>query len=201
LIHLKANSSAETARSGFELFGSGGGSFVNSIQSGETSFSTNIQDINISPVELSRSVVFMSFSTTYSLTSNVFRGLPIPALISPDTLRFSRYSADGTITASWAVVEFLNGVNVQHLAGTVSGSPPYDISISPVDLTKTFLITYCYGGTQATAASSIGRATLLDNSTVRIVRESFSGELNYSIYVVEFFVYGGNSGDCYGLFE
>lgn len=60
-------------------------------------------------------------------------------IISTTQIQFDRNTASGTGTIEYQVIEFTQGIYVQHFYTAMSSSPT-DVTISAIDLTKTFVI-------------------------------------------------------------
>lgn len=172
---------------GFDLLG---GATVKSIQSGLASITVSASsevNVAISAVDLTKAFAVASFYTNE--TGYYGRGGVIfPKLVNSTTLNIivpGLLTAGSVYSVSWFVVE-LDNITVQRLDGSLgSGVKATDVTISQVNLSKTFLIAY---GT-ATGGSNLSgvfqRAHLSNSTTVHIERDtavSYTGP--FYIYVI-----------------
>lgn len=118
---------------GFELFG---GAKIKSVQYGVLS---GVGDVAISPIDVSKSVLLFSYSINND--STVYR-LIKGRIINATTINFSRYQASSNpCYIAWYVVEFEGNILVQMgESNIVGGSDTVNVTISPVDLNKSFVV-------------------------------------------------------------
>ena len=135
----------------------GGGAVIKSVQHGFAALVTgNSTSVVIKAVDMSRSIVLISFSADHALSvDKPLYTVCTARLASATLLSISRFtSASQRILVSWQVIEYESGVSVQR--GTISNSGvAFSTSISPVDVSKSYTVhTSAPYGTDATAVQA-----------------------------------------------
>lgn len=149
------------------LFG-GGGSSIQSIQSGTAILTAQTLDVAITAVDLTKSVLIMSIKTTTAGNTRESSLLIRGKLTSATNINFAMDAAFvEQITVKWQVVTFNNVKSLQRgdLALSLTNQ---NVTISAVDPLKTLLF-FNYNSTTATSfvsgnlvAGSIANATTLN---------------------------------------
>jgi len=173
---------------GLILGGGGGGARVKKVQRGTTDLSGTSVDITISAVELTRTIVLIQWTTgAFSKAASFHVGA---ALTASTTLRLQRYSSGTTCTVTWEVIEFAEGVTVQHLSTSPSGDTA-TVTISPVDIDRSFVIcTYRqtendYFSDLGAAVGTRAKAALTAPDTVTLTGQNYWQGCRVYISVVE----------------
>ena len=113
------------------------------------------------------------------------------------TLTFARIATAGAITIRWYVAEFSSGVTVQRGSEAITGSPPIDVTISAVTLSKSFpIISMAQGGSTYNADDFMkAKITTTTNLELTMVTfdPSFTGPAKWQ--VVEFTDASVQTGD------
>lgn len=178
------------------------GAVLKSIQSGTTTIQNNVTTLHvpINRVDLSKSFLVFSYHTFLN-DLNLRQGFILGKLNNDEQIVFNRrQGSSGSSTTgviSWFVVEFEEGVSVQTVHGTTSptngGSNSY--TISPVDLSKTFLVTShnATSGTSSTWTDSLFRnqaSVRLDSPSELVISQREHPTTGHSVdvtcFVVEF---------------
>ena len=122
-----------------------GGSNIKSKQSGTVDIAgLTTKDITISAVDLSKSIVRVVFGG--NAQAGMLNSVLVSAwFINSTTIRVYRYtsSSDTTQPIYWEVVEF-NNVKSKQTGELICAAPTTDITISPVNLSKTMLFYYLW---------------------------------------------------------
>ena len=111
------------------------------IQTGETTISTsNPTSQNIASVDLSKSWLYFTWRAT---ANGLAQDSPRGWLQSSTQIQWRRQTTSGTVYARWFVIQMPEGTTVQRglSDSTVSSEYTKDITISPVDLKRTFSFT------------------------------------------------------------
>ncbi len=109
---------------------------INNVQTGEVTFSTATQNVTITSVDLTRSIlIFSERANSASPQTGAVRG----QLTSSTNIQFNKGSATGSVTVRWYVAEFISGVSVQRGSTTLS-STTVNQTISSVSLSESFVI-------------------------------------------------------------
>jgi hypothetical protein len=123
------------------IFGASGG-IIKSIQVGEVlidSASTNTS-VSISPVDRTKSIILASFRHT-NAGSPANRVMVTSEILNDTTLRFMRESSGIVVNGIWQVIEFKNVKSKQQgKFSIVAGATTFDVTISPVDINRSFCI-------------------------------------------------------------
>lgn len=170
---------------GFDLFG---GAKIKSVQYGTVSLDTTPKDITISTIDLSKSFAVCTVRTTYNdVGSAMDIAARVPVVSFPDssTLRLAPILY-GDNTASWFVIEFLEGISVQRGITTIpGGSYTRDVTISDIDLSKSFIL-YSYSANTSTAGRALVTATFTSSTNIRFQREVQWDTVNIGYFVIQF---------------
>jgi hypothetical protein len=149
------------------------------VQSGSVTMSTASKSVSITAVDTTQSFVVCygdSGGLSYKPTA-----LATCELNAGNTLTVTTSAADATLTVSWYVVEFTNGVTVQRGLATMSnsGSTPQtlDVGITAVNLAQSFvLITQRVNDTTDNKDEDwTVRAKLTSTTNLRLTREAING--------------------------
>ncbi len=113
------------------------------IQTGETAVSTsNPTSQNIGSVDLSRSWLYFTWRAT---ANGLAQDSPRGWIQTSTQIQWFRQTTTGTVYARWFVIQMPSGANVQRGLSNSIVSSEYtkDITISPVNLNRTFSFTTC----------------------------------------------------------
>ncbi len=109
---------------------------INNVQTGEVTFSAATQNVTITSVDLTRSIlIFSERANSASPETGAVRG----QLTSATNIQFNKGSATGSVTVRWYVAEFISGVSVQRGSTTLSATT-VNQTISSVSLSESFVI-------------------------------------------------------------
>ncbi|HEY7647760.1 MAG TPA: hypothetical protein VID04_02050 [Methylomirabilota bacterium] len=109
---------------------------INAVQSGTATLVGTSLDVAITPVALSRSILFFNVrEDIFDSGAASVRG----QLTSSANIQFNRAAAAGSVTIKWYVAEFVSGVTVQR-GSTLLTTSPINVPIKSVDLGKTFVL-------------------------------------------------------------
>jgi outer membrane protein assembly factor BamB len=110
---------------------------IKTVQGGTATMTTqSTLNVPISSVTLTRSILFFSVAENNVDPSN---GQVRGQLTSPTNIQFNRAGTATTVTIRWYVAEFGSSVSVQRGSTAVTANP-MNVTISPVDLSKTFVL-------------------------------------------------------------
>lgn len=150
---------------------------LESKQSGSTTIGANDTNVtvNINAVDTSKSIILVTGrGNHYDLSSGLF----YPQFNSSTQIQISRVNIDLTnsINLEYQVLEFADDVTVATYTISTDGSDVYNETITEVDRTKTFVITY-YGsaGGSTDQAEGYCRASLTSDTNLRIIFGSGAG--------------------------
>lgn len=119
----------------------GGGARIKKVQRGVSQMTGSSSDANfdvtISPINLTRS--FVRFMRNSGLPDKFSEFWIIAFFPNASTIRFARHKSGGAVKLSWEVVEFSQGVRVQHVQTLVTTNVT-TATIAPVDMDRTFLV-------------------------------------------------------------
>ncbi|MBI3027268.1 VCBS repeat-containing protein [Candidatus Woesearchaeota archaeon] len=147
-----------------------------SLPSTDTSIAVNITEINTSASLL----VFNLNENNADPASGLIRG----NISNSTTLRFIRSGSGNSVAIQWYVVEFESGVNVQRGTATVTATP-HDITISSVNINKSFpVISWSNGGARY-GSDDFARANLTSPTNLRVTSGAASID-NLEWQVIEF---------------
>jgi outer membrane protein assembly factor BamB len=138
---------------------------VQSVQSGTATLTTQtVLDVPISPVDLTRAVLFMTVSAN-SLTPSTahVRG----QLTSPTNLQFNRTAGGATVTVTWYVATFGAGVRVQR-GSTTTTANPMNVPIAAVDRDRTFVLLSWQKPGSTFGADDVVRARLTSDTNLEL---------------------------------
>ena len=170
----------------------GGGSNINSIQSGTHVFSgTSYQnDITISGVDVSKSIIKIAVTRNSATGSDAYV-MVAAEIINENTVRFScsDYSASFYPIINWVVVEF-NGVKSKQTGSLSMTTATHNVSISSVVINKTiaFISSKSYSGTGGTLSQMLCREKIVDSTTLELKSAPVSASYLPIVYwqVIEF---------------
>ncbi len=108
-------------------------------QAGTTTFTGSSTTVTIPTTlaDMSKSILVFSATINDANPRNILIGGEIT---NTTTLTFARASNTGTVSISWEVVEFENGVYVQRGSSVVAENTNVDITIGCVDLNQSFVM-------------------------------------------------------------
>lgn len=134
-----------------QTFGGRGGAKIRSVQYGVTDLPQTVAAVNvtISAVDLSKAIVLVTpiHAMTGTVSISPADGCVMGVLLDSTTLQMSRVSTRWAARARWTVIEFEGeGVSVQTVQGTLDSNPSTDITISPVDVNRSFAVLSWKGG-------------------------------------------------------
>jgi hypothetical protein len=181
--NLKANG-VYTLRydgSSFILQGEGG-EYVKSVQHGTVSMTIYNLPVTINEVDLSKSIILISYSAGYqNLSCTVTR-----AYFSSSTRFYLRtHNADPDHIVYWTVIEFDSGVNVQSGETIMSdGVDSQNVNINPVNPSRSFLF---FSRTSSTKYGDFRYASLR-SSIVNSTTINFYSRLGTYIRTINWFV-------------
>ncbi len=89
-------------------------------------------------------------------------------LTNPTTVTFSRVGTGATVTIEWSIVEFVSGVTVQRGAEFIGSGGPVNVAISPVDRSRSFVLSNVAGEGNTFGEDDFARATLTSSTNLRI---------------------------------
>lgn len=107
---------------------------LKTIQSGTLNLTGTSDTVTITSVDTTKA--FLLFSTRFAEPSP--GTLVSGQVTNGTTLTFTRASSTGTVDIQWYVVEFTSGVSVQRGSHTLDSTEPDDVTITSVDLAKSF---------------------------------------------------------------
>lgn len=176
------------AASGFDLFGGSGGGGIRGVQrvSGIIGFSDLTINVNISPVDLNRSIVLIkSVSRTQSFDA---RHISLKAkFTSPASVELSRLGVNVPLDYELTVVEFESLKSLQVIeASTSAASTITDVPISPVDPDKTLIIYNYSNNSTAIGGKHVELGQLISTDTIRFTKHTTGIQCHMLIQVVEF---------------
>lgn len=120
----------------------GGGAVIKSVQRGSATLVTSTSmSVVINAVDMSRSIVLISFSAGYSASADSPSSSVCSARLASATSLFiyRKGTSPQTILVSWQVIEYESGVSVQR--GTIErAGTSFSTSISPVDVSKSYTV-------------------------------------------------------------
>ncbi len=149
-------------------------------QAGTTTFTGNSTTVTIpTPLaDMSKSILVFSSTISSADTRNNLIGGQIT---NSTTLTFARASNTGTVSISWQVIEFESGVFVQRGSNVVAENTNVDVTISCVDLNKSFaLVTGRNDGTILGSDDGVtGNLTSATNLRLRTGQLSGDHDLAY----------------------
>lgn len=117
------------------------GATIKSIQRGTTTLTSDTQDVNITAVDLTKSLIIIETSQGNDGTANAWCSV---RFLDADTIRFHQQDGDSDPnTVEWTVVEFTSGVTVHSgdptfATGSATGSHTLSTAVDP---DKSFVIT------------------------------------------------------------
>lgn len=120
-----------------------GGSNIKSIQTGTTTFNTSSATQVISPIDINKSILLISYYSVFG-DNNPAKELVRGQISSANQLTFNLGATPGgNILVSWTVIEFTNVKSLQRgtLAKTAN-TTEQTLTISAIDTTKCFIIAY-----------------------------------------------------------
>ena len=104
----------------------------------------------------------------------------------PGTLGFSRVGTGGDVTIHWNVAVFSSGVNVQRGSILLNGTNQIDLSLTPVDTSRAFVIASHKVGGSDFDGSSFLSARLLDSDSLRLRFQDNRNDQSVMWQVVEY---------------
>ena len=120
----------------------GGGAVIKSVQRGSATLVTSTSmSVVINAVDMSSSIVLISFSAGYSEYADSPTCSVCSARLASATSLFiyRKETSPQPILVSWQVIEYESGVSVQR--GTIaSAGTSFSTSISPVDVSKSYTV-------------------------------------------------------------
>lgn len=120
------------------LFGSSSGSNIKSVQRGSVTIdSTSSIDINVSTVDVSKSILIVHFRNGWQYTNAVAL---MGTIINSTTIRLSTGSTTYNLVAKWQLIEFKNIKSLQSGILSSSTGSAVTATISSVALEKSFVI-------------------------------------------------------------
>lgn len=150
---------------GFSLLGGG----IKSVQRGKytmSNASSGTENITISPVDASKSIVLISYRVIGGGTNNV--RYVYGRILDSTTLSLVRNTGSSTVSVqvSWQVIEYDSSVTVQSGYLAIS-TAPQDVTVSAVDLSKSFLVASFATNWSSVSQAMFFRYHMLNNTTIR----------------------------------
>jgi outer membrane protein assembly factor BamB len=157
---------------------------IHTVQRGTAAMTTQaVLNVPIATVDLNRAVVFMSVSGD---TSDPNTGLVRGRLTSATNLQFNRPTAGANLTIRWSVASFGRSVSVQRGTTSVTTSP-LNVTIGPVDRTKSFVLVSWSKLGATYGADDILRARLTSNTNLELSHGTgaFDGVADWQVVTME----------------
>lgn len=165
------------------------GGLVKNVQRGVVTLSDTLTTIDISNVDLSKSFLIISNSSSntdssYGDARSTVRGM----FAGNSQITLERSSSAYGAIISWEVIEFVGGVSVQSVSGTMPSYPTNIVNqtISTVNMNKAFLVlSYSAVSSSQIARTNFLRANLTSSTNVQIYVD-YGSAIKYNCFVVEF---------------
>jgi outer membrane protein assembly factor BamB len=157
---------------------------IHTVQSGTATMTTqSTLNVAITSVDLTRSVLFMTVSEDNVDPSN---GLVRGQLTSATNLQFNRTGTATTVTIKWYVATFGRSVSVQRATTSVTASP-MNVTLSAVDLSKTFVLVSWQKVGATYGADDIVRARLTSTTNLELSHGtgSFDGIADWQVVTMD----------------
>jgi hypothetical protein len=168
------------------------GAKLNSVQSGVTNTIISSVSVNISSIDLSKSILFFTVLSNVSGSASDWQSsMVVGRFYNSSTIRFERSDYSDSVDIYWFVVEFSEGVSVQSIYGSFGNNGSIRSTneyISAVDLNRSFLVESHTAEYEESRLNTIG-VEFDSETTVKLTRHtsgSYMAGLTYSIFVIEF---------------
>jgi|GEM_PF-4803160 len=155
------------------------------VQHGQSITTTGTANATIAAVDLNKSFIFHTLMNNGGINFGTDDNVRA-RFSSNTTLEFTYYSHSNTITIDWQVIEYDN-CSVQQIDTTITTANNQNITISPIDASRSFVIGAFYTTDVFMYSNEICQLTFNSSTQLNVARYvTASTNVDATIFVIEF---------------